>query len=94
MHWFLVHYTTDDWNNGRLWRKYKHCFIILDELYQPIAYSDPFTFENEIVAYSLGMIIDNNKIHFGYSLNEKDASLGELDIEYIFDKLNFINKDV
>ena len=94
MHWFLVHYTTDDWNNGRLWRKYKHCFIILDELYQPIAYSDPFTFENEIVAYSLGMIIDNNKIHFGYSLNEKDASLGELDIEYIFDKLNFINKDL
>lgn len=94
MHWFLVHYTTDDWKDGRLWRQYKHSFVILDKNYQLISYTDPFTFENEIVEYSLGLIIDKNKICFGYSMNEKDASFAELDIEYIFDKLNFLNKDL
>jgi len=94
MHWFLVHYTTDDWKEGRLWRQYKHCFVILDKNYELIGYSDPFTFENQIVEYSLGLTIDENKIYFGYSMNEKDASLGELNLEYVFDRLNFINKDL
>jgi len=94
MHWFLVHYTTDDWRDGRLWRQYKHSFVILDTNYQLIGYTDPFTFENEIVEYSLGLIIDDNKICFGYSMNEKDASFAHLDIEYLFDKLNFINKNL
>ena len=94
MYWFLTHYTTDEWKDKGLWRQYKHCIVILDEKYQPIAYSNPFTFENEIVGYSLGMIIENNKICFGYSLDEKDASIGELDLAYVFEELNFINKDL
>ena len=94
MYWFLVHYTTDDWINGRLWRKYKHAFVILDKNYSPIAYSDPFTFEDSIVEYSLGMVIKDNKICFGYSMNECDASVAELDIDYIFNSLNFLNQDL
>ena len=94
MYWFLVHYTTDEFKNEGLWRQYKHCIVILDEKYQPIAYSNPFTFENETTGYSLGMIIENNKICFGYSLEEKDASIGELNIEYFFEKLNFMNKNI
>jgi len=94
MYWFLTHYTTDEWKDKGLWRQYKHCIVILDEKYQPIAYSNPFTFENEIVGYSLGMIIENNKICFGYSLDEKDASIGELDLCYVLEELNFINKDL
>jgi len=94
MYWFLVHYTTDDWKDGRLWRQYKHSVVILSKDYTLIGYTDPFTFENEIVEYTLGMIIEDNKLCFGYSMNEKDASYGELNLEYIFDKLNFINKDL
>jgi tetratricopeptide (TPR) repeat protein len=94
MYWFLVHYTTDEWKDGGLWRQYKHCIVILNNNYQPIAYSNPFTFENEIVGYTLGMSIENNKISFGYSLEEQNASIAQLDIEYIFDELNYINKDI
>lgn len=94
MYWFLVHYTTDEFKNEGLWRQYKHCVVILDEKYKPIAYSNPFTFENETTGYSLGMIIENNKICFGYSLEEKDASVGELNIEYLFEELNFMNKSI
>ena len=94
MYWFLVHYTTDDWINGRLYRKYKHAFVILGKDYSPIAYSDPFTFEDSIVEYSLGMLIKDNKICFGYSMNECNASIAELDIDYIFNSLNFLNQDL
>jgi tetratricopeptide (TPR) repeat protein len=94
MYWFLTHYTTDEWRDKGLWRQYKHCIVVLDEKYQPIAYSNPFTFENETVGYSLGMIIENNKICFGYSLEEKDASVGELNLEYVFEELNFVNKNL
>jgi len=93
MYWFLVHYTTDDWKDGRLWRQYKHCFVILDKDYNPLAFTDPFTFENEIVEYSLGITIKDNKIYFGYSMNERNGSLGIIDIAYIFDKLNILNKE-
>jgi len=94
MYWFLTHYTTDDWKNGKLWRRYKHCIVLLDESFNVISYSNPFTFEGELVEYSLGMYIENNKIIIGYSLNEKDASLGELDISYIFDNLNILDEKV
>lgn len=94
MYWFLVHYTTDDWIDGRLYRKYKHAFVILGKDYSPIAYSDPFTFEDSIVEYSLGMIIKDKKICFGYSMNECNASIAELDIDYIFNSLNFLNQDL
>lgn len=93
MYWLLVHYTTDDWKDGRLWRQYKHCFVILNKEYKPIAYTDPFTFENQLVEYCLGIKIKNHKIYFGYSMNERDGSLGILSLDYIFDTLNFFDKE-
>lgn len=91
MYWFLTHHTTDDWKDGRLWRQYKHSFVVLGKDYKPIAYTDPFTFEEEIVAYSLGIKIKNGKIIFGYSKDERNATLAELDLEYIFSKFNYID---
>ena len=93
MYWFIVHYTTDDWKDGRLWRQYKHCILALDNNYQPIAYTDPFTFENQPTEYTLGLSIDKNIFHFGYSMNERDSSLAELDLDFVFKKLNFLDED-
>ena len=93
MFWFSVHYVIDDLAPDGLHREYKHCLVLLDENYDLVCFSDPFTFENEIVEFTLGIAIKNNKIIFSYSKNEKDGSIAEIDISYFFNKLNYINKD-
>jgi hypothetical protein len=65
----------------------------LDNNYLPIAYTDPFTFENQPTEYTLGLSIDKNILHFGYSMNERDSSLAELDLDFIFKKLNFLDEE-
>lgn len=94
MFWVITHYTTDTWNQNGLYRQYKHCLVLLDDKFNPVCYSDPFTIENAEVEFNLGLTIDNNKLIFGYSKNEKDGSYGEIEIDYFIDKFNFINKDL
>lgn len=94
MLWLIAHYTTDDWINGQLYRQYKHCLVILDMDYNLVAYSDPFTFEGDVVEYSLGMIIENNKLIACYSKRDKDGSIGAIDLSYFMDKLIILNKDL
>lgn len=94
MFWLLTHYNIDSYPNNLWHRQYKHCFIILDREYNLVAYSDPFTFENNLIEYSLGATVINNKFIICYSQKDRNSKIAELNTSYFNDKLNFINKKV
>ena len=91
MIWVLTHYTVDSRKNNELYREYKHCLVILDEDYDLLAYSNPFTFENNKVEYCLGAQINKNKLIICYSKCDAEGSLAEIDLHYFINSLNFFD---
>jgi len=94
MIWIIAHYSIDDWTNSQWYRKYRHCLILLDEQHNLIAYSNPFSFEKDLIEYSLGLEIENNKLIICYSKRDRESKISKIDISYFLDKFNVLEKDL
>lgn len=64
--WFLCHVVSDETR-----RHYYHCFIKIDkDTFQIVDYTCLFTFDKNIVEFSLGFIVYKNHLLIGYSTND------------------------
>jgi len=79
--WFIVHFHKKRNKNKP---EYIHNFVVFDTDMNLLGYSNPFKFENFIVEYCIGMILneDNNFI-ITYSTLDKTSKLIVLDKKYV-----------
>ena len=80
--WFIVHYLKKI-NNQK--NSYMHVFIVFDKYMNLLGYSNPFKFNNCIVEYCIGMVLNKNTTNFiiTYSLLDKTTNLFVLSYKYI-----------
>jgi len=82
--WFLTHIVDADLlKNGS--GKYFHVFVIFDSELNLIRYSQPFTFDNKLIEFCIGLIVEEENILMTYSIYDNSSVLG------IYNKVKLIN---
>lgn len=82
--WFLTHIVdTNLRGNGS--GKYFHVFVIFDSDLNLIKYSQPFTFDNKLIEFCIGLIVEEENILITYSIYDNSSILG------IYNRVNLIN---
>jgi hypothetical protein len=79
--WFIVHYSVDILGK----KNYKHVFVVFDKDMNLFGYSDPFNFENCMVEFCIGMIINKKTNNFviTYSTLDRTTNLMVLSNDYV-----------
>tara|TARA_Y100000816_G_scaffold78559_1_gene53460 strand:- start:2176 stop:5139 length:2964 start_codon:yes stop_codon:yes gene_type:complete len=85
--WFILHHTQiiDSVHKAN----YLHFFAVFDENMNLKRYSEVFKFENHIVEFCLGFIIEKERIIISYSCNDCISKVGIFDNHYITNVLNW-----
>lgn len=82
--WFLTHIVDADLlKNGS--GKYFHVFVIFDSELNLIKYSQPFTFDNKLIEFCIGLVVEEENILMTYSIYDNSSVLG------IYNKVKLIN---
>lgn len=76
MIWFIVHKSTT-------YKSYFHMLVIFDKYMNLKGYISDFKFENCIVEFCLGLIINNNDIIISYSTYDSNCKIGIYDKKQI-----------
>jgi hypothetical protein len=62
---------------------YIHVFVVFDKKMNLIGYSEPFNFENILVEYCIGLLIDNNNFVMTYSTLDSTTKICVLPGNYV-----------
>lgn len=82
--WFLTHIVdTDLLGNGL--GKYFHVFVIFDSDLNLIKYSQPFTFDDKLIEFCVGLIVEEENILMTHSIYDNSSILG------IYNRVNLVN---
>lgn len=82
--WFLTHIVDHNFlKNGT--GKYFHVFVIFDSNFNLTKYSQPFTFDNKLIEFCVGLIVEEKNIMMTYSIYDNSSVLG------IYDRVKLIN---
>jgi tetratricopeptide (TPR) repeat protein len=76
--WFLVHLVSYDTP-----RNYYHMFAVFDSDMNFLRHSAPFKFEGEPIEYSLGLIVEDDRVLVTYSTWDRTSKLAVYDKSYI-----------
>ena len=76
--WFIVHLVAYDTP-----RNYYHMFAVFDSDMNFLRHSSPFKFEGEKIEYTLGIIVEDNRVLVSYSTWDRTSKLAIYDKSYI-----------
>jgi glycosyltransferase involved in cell wall biosynthesis len=80
--WFIVHLVSYESP-----RHYYHMLVVFDENMNLKKYSAPFKFEGDCIEYSLGLIVEKERVVISYSTMDRTSRLGIYEKKYIDDLL-------
>lgn len=86
--WFILHkaqYTHK--SKITTLRTYQHFFAVFDRSMNVLRYSELFKFEDSLVEFCVGLIIEPTRTIVSYSSMDKSAKIGVLDNTYIKDSI-------
>ena len=75
--WFMVHSSNKDCSESI--RDYYSFLVVFDLDMNLLRYSRPFKFENEVVEFCCGMIIENTRVIISYSIRDSKPIIGVYD---------------
>ena len=81
--YFIIHKTT-------IINNYYHMLVIFDLSMNLIAYIDEFKFENCKIEFSIGLVIEKEKIIISYSTYDNNSKIAIYDKKYIESLLIYI----
>lgn len=89
--WFLAHkkYPIKNDLSNKYTNSYFHLFVVLDKNMNIKKYSELFKFENYIVEFSCGFLIEKSDIILTYSTNDKTTKIIKINIQNILEKFNW-----
>jgi hypothetical protein len=77
--WFITHLQRDVFEK----KMYIHVFVVFDKNMNLIGFSNPFNFENALVEYCIGLLINNNNFVMTYSTLDCTTKLCVLPGNYV-----------
>lgn len=78
--WFIVHIQNKLFEGKKY---YTHVFVCFNKNMELIGYSNEFNFENNIVEFCIGLIINNNNFVITYSTLDKTTKMCVLSSDYV-----------
>ena len=78
--WFIVHIQNKLFENKKY---YTHFFVCFNKNMELLGYSNEFNFENNIVEFCIGLIINNNNFVITYSTLDKTTKMCVLSNSYV-----------
>ena len=78
--WFIVHIQNKLYENKKY---YTHIFVCFNKNMELIGYSNEFNFENNIVEFCIGLIINNDNFVITYSTLDKTTKMCILTSDYV-----------
>ena len=76
--WFVIHIVSYETP-----RHYYHMLAVFDENMKLLRYSAPFKFEGEPIEYSLGIVVEDDRVLITYSNWDRTTRIGVYDKKYI-----------
>ena len=78
--WFITHIQNKLFENKKY---YTHFFVCFNKNMELLGYSNEFNFENNIVEFCIGLMINNNNFVITYSTLDKTTKLCVLSSDYV-----------
>ena len=76
--WFITHIVSYEQP-----RHYYHSFVVFDKTMKLLRYSAPFKFEGECIEYTIGLIVEEDRVIVPYSTWDRTAKIAIYDKKYI-----------
>ena len=76
--WFITHIVSYEQP-----RHYYHSFVVFDKTMKFLRYSAPFKFEGECIEYTIGLIVEEDRVIVPYSTWDRTAKIAIYDKKYI-----------
>lgn len=89
--WFVCHLVSYEEPDPNLIRYYYNMLVVMDENMNVKRYSAPFLFEGERIEYSLGLVVEDERVLITYSLWDRHSKIGIYDKSFIDSKMIYTN---